>query len=193
MSGSESQRPRFEVVKIFLLSIVAAVAYGIIQDQITARVCREYFTIGHPRIIRTDSATLIALYWGVAATWWVGAILAVPLACVSRIGRPPKWTYMRLIKPAIVLLVVSGIVAFIAGVTGYFLAKSGKVWLVGSLASRVPKEAHVRFIADLWAHIAAYGAGFVGGIILCIYVALKRRSERRSALSAENIPSLEKS
>ena len=40
-----------QAVLIFLLSIAAAVTYGIVHDQVTARVCVEYFTIGHPSIL----------------------------------------------------------------------------------------------------------------------------------------------
>lgn len=37
-----------ESLKIVLLCIVAAIVYGILHDQVTARVCAEYFAIGHP-------------------------------------------------------------------------------------------------------------------------------------------------
>jgi hypothetical protein len=58
-----------ESLKIILLCIVAAIVYGILHDQVTARVCVEYFTIGHPPIFHTDDPTLLALGWGVIATW----------------------------------------------------------------------------------------------------------------------------
>jgi len=35
-----------EYIKIVLLAIAAAISYGILHDQITVRVCIEYFTIG---------------------------------------------------------------------------------------------------------------------------------------------------
>ena len=46
------------------------------------------------------------------------------------------------------------------------LANAGLVFLVEPLASRVPGERHVVFIAVLWAHSASYLMGFVGGIVL---------------------------
>jgi hypothetical protein len=36
-----------ETCKIVFLSVAAAILYGILQDQVTARICVEYFTIGH--------------------------------------------------------------------------------------------------------------------------------------------------
>jgi hypothetical protein len=40
-----------QAIAIILLSIASAVGYGIVHDQITARICIEYFTIGHPTFI----------------------------------------------------------------------------------------------------------------------------------------------
>ena len=73
-------------LKIAALCIAAAILYGIAHDLITTRVCVEYFTIGHPPIFQTNSPTVLAIGWGVLATWWVGAILAVPAVLVSRVG-----------------------------------------------------------------------------------------------------------
>ncbi len=79
-----------ESLKIIVFCIVAAIVYGILHDQVTARVCVEYFTIGHPPIFHTDDPTLLAFGWGVIATWWMGAILAVPAVLTSRVGSWPK-------------------------------------------------------------------------------------------------------
>jgi hypothetical protein len=53
-------RTALESLKIILLCIEAAIVYGILHDQVTARVCVEYFTIGHPPIFHTDDPTLLA-------------------------------------------------------------------------------------------------------------------------------------
>ena len=62
-----------QFMAIVVLCIVSSVVYGIVHDQITARICVEYFTIGHPPVFETDDPTLLGLGWGVIATWWVGA------------------------------------------------------------------------------------------------------------------------
>jgi hypothetical protein len=73
-----------QALGIVLVSILAAVVYGIVHDQVTARVCVEYFTIGHPPVFHTDDPTLLGIGWGIIATWWVGAMLGAPLAIVAR-------------------------------------------------------------------------------------------------------------
>ena len=161
---------------IILLCVVSAIVYGIVHDEVTARVCVEYFTIGHPPFFDTDSPTLLALGWGVIATWWVGLLVGVPLAVAARAGRRPKRTAGSLVRPIGILLAVMGSCALIAGIVGYFLARSGAVGLLEPLASRVPKERRVAFLADLWAHSASYLAGFVGGILLIVLTSRSRRS-----------------
>ena len=152
-----------EVTKIVLLGMLAAVVYGIVQDQVTARVCVEYFTIGHPPIFATDSPTLLAFGWGVVATWWVGVPLGIAGALVSRLGSWPQFTARQLVRPILVLMVSMGWFSLLAGITGYFAARSSAVWLVEPLASRVPLAKHHLFLADLWAHLAAYASGVLGG------------------------------
>jgi len=162
------------MVKILALCIGSAVLYGILHDQVTARVCVEYFTIGHPPMFDTDSPTLLALGWGVIATWWVGLLLGIPAVLVSQVGSWPKYTAICLTRPIAVLLVVMGCASLLAGITGYFVANAGGVWLVEPLRSQVPAEKHTAFLADLWSHLAAYVVGVIGGIVLCVWVVFRR-------------------
>ncbi len=165
-----------EFLKIVLLCIVGAVAYGLTMDQITARICVEYFSIGHPPIFHTESPTFLALGWGVLATWWVGLILGVGLGAAARAGGRPVVQARELSRPIVLLMLSTGLSAVLAGVVGHALAKSGTVWLVGPLATRVPKEKHVAFLTDAWAHSVAYLAAFVGGGWLCIRTWRRRRN-----------------
>ncbi|MBI5760206.1 MAG: hypothetical protein HZA46_16945 [Planctomycetales bacterium] len=163
------------VVGIVLLSVVAAVMYGIVHDQITARVCVEYFTIFHPPVFATDDPTLLGIGWGIIATWWVGFILGVPLALCARLGSQPRRDIGSLVRPIGKLLAIMATCALAAGLTGWLLAESGAIRLLGRMAIAVPPERHARFLADLWAHNASYAVGFFGGIVLCFRVRLRRR------------------
>jgi len=160
---------------IVAMSIAASVTYGIIHDQITARICVEYFTIGHPPVFGTDDPTLLGLGWGVIATWWVGAILGVPLAAAARLGRRPPRSPRSLIRPLAILLAITGLCAVIAGAVGYLAARRGWAWLLEPLASRVPESQHAAFLTDLWAHSASYLVGAAGGVVLIVRVWRSRR------------------
>lgn len=166
---------------IVMMCVVAAVAYGITHDQVTARVCVEYFTVGHPPIFGTDDPTLLGIGWGIIATWWVGLIIGVPLAVVARVGSRPQRSVGSLVKPVLGLLLVMAICALVAGIVGWFLARSGAVFLVGGIARVLPADRHVPFLADLWAHSASYLVGIAGGIVVIVRVWRSRgRSDVRS-------------
>jgi len=166
-----------QFLAIVVLCVLAAVMYGILHDQVTARICVEYFTIGHAPILGTDDPTLLGLGWGVLATWWVGVMLGVPLAMVARLGKWPKRNAGSLIKPLIVLMVVSALCALVAGMIGAWLGSAGVAVLPRPLADEVPAPKHTAFIADSFAHNASYLAGFVGGGIVIAWVWVRRVRE----------------
>lgn len=155
---------------IVLLCIGSAIIYGVLHDQVTARICVEYFTIGHAPVFPTDSPTLLGIGWGIIATWWVGFLLGVPLSIAARSGKREKRSVRSLVRPIAALLGVMAICALVAGVTGYILGRCGVVSLLEPLASRVPPEKHVWFLADLWAHRMSYFSGFAGGIVVIVSV-----------------------
>ena len=170
---------------IVLMCIAFCVVYGVIHDQVTARICVEYFTIGHPAIFATDDPTLLGLGWGFVATWWVGLLLGVPLASACRWGRWPRREPRTLWRLLFRLALFSFANAAVAGLVGWWLASRGWVQLLPPLADRVPPERHVPFLIALWAHNASYLTGFVGGFVIILLI-LRDRYRNRS-LQAEDV------
>jgi H+/Cl- antiporter ClcA len=163
-----------ETLKIAFTCVVAAVLYGIVHDQFTARICLEYFTVFHPPIFHTQSPTLLGIGWGIIATWWVGAFLSVPMIVAARAGRRPPLPASEILRPIAFLLAVMAVIAVLSGITGYVLARRGVLeteWLSGVFPL---KTMRYRFIADWWAHTASYGTAFVGGIVVCVATYRKR-------------------
>ena len=119
-------------IRIVLLATFAAIAYGILHDQVTARICVEYFTIGHPPVFPTTSPTLLALGWGILATWWVGLPLGILLAIAARAGSRPRLTAAQLRRPILTLLVVMG------------SAASWKAQRTSTVARLVARRNHMR-------------------------------------------------
>jgi hypothetical protein len=163
-------------LKIILTCVGAAVLYGIVHDQFTAHICVEYFSVFHPPVFSTTSPTLLALGWGVIATWWMGAFLGVLLAFAARAGSRNKIDVRELVRPISKLLVAVGFLATVAGLTGYVLASRGAIAPPSWVGSLLPPARHARFMADWSAHNASYFFGFFGGILLCILTIRKRRN-----------------
>jgi len=173
-----------ETLKILLLAVLAAVVYGILHDQVTVRVCLEYFTVAHPRVFDTDSPTLLAAGWGIIATWWMGFVLGIPAAVLAAWGRAPKLRAAELLRPIAVLLGTMACLALLAGVAAYVLTARGVWTLDPSWAIRISGPHHARFQAASAAHLTSYGVGAMGGVFLCLWIWWQRRlraaEQRRS-------------
>lgn len=162
-------------LRIVTLCVCAAICYGVAHDQITARVCLEYFTVGHPRLIDSDSPTVLGLFWGTVATWWVGLPLGLVLALAARAGTSPRLAATDLLRPLGVLLASMSLAAALMGLTGYALARSGVIRLGTEWAARIAVPQQDAFLADLWAHSASYAGGVLGGLVLSVHTLVRRR------------------
>lgn len=164
-------------LKIIGATILAFVIYGIVHDQVTARVCIEYFTIGHPHpaFLPDDHPTLIGLYWGVIATWWAGLPIGVFLAMASRLGKWPPLCVRDLLRPGLVVMIATGICALIAGIIGFFAAEAGWVWMIGRAAQVIDLSKESAYLANLWAHTSSYAFGVIFSLGLCAWIIWWRR------------------
>ena len=159
-----------EYLRIIGLALLGAITYGIVHDQVTARICVEYFTIGHPPIFSTTSPTLLALDWGVIATWWVGLPLGLVLSLAARGGSRRKLRAAELRRPIAMLLLTMAACAAVAGAVAGILAVAGKINLVPPMSELVPFDRQIPFLVDLWMHSASYASGILGGIGLAVWV-----------------------
>jgi hypothetical protein len=171
-----------EAIKIVLFSMGAAVAYGLIHDQVTAHLCVEYFSIAHPPVFATSSPFLLALGWGVIATWWVGLPLGLGLAAAARIGPAPRLGFLELRSAVVKLMIASAIAAIISGL----LVATGRAQVPGGWGTIIPPAKQVAFSADAWAHLASYGFGILGGLFLIGHTIWRRvgRPSRRLSTDA---------
>lgn len=172
----------FEATRVVAFATAAAITYGVLHDQVTAHLCVEYFTIAHPPVFPTNSPFLLAIGWGIIATWWVGLPLGIVLALAARAGRAPSLTLNELRRPIIALMLTSGVLALVAGLVGGVLVATGVSPVPGGWGEVIPPAKHVAFSADAWAHMASYASGAVGGLVLIVHTAWIRRGMAASRL-----------
>jgi hypothetical protein len=176
-----------QFLSIIGLCVAAAVLYGLVHDQITARVCIEYFTQGHVRIFEHDDPTITGLYWGVVATWWVGVLLGIPLAMAARFGKRPQRSARSLVRLILLLLGVMAAFALASGIFGYMVGTMGNV--AGFIQQRYEPALWARFQACFFAHSMNYNVGFIGGGMAIAWVWVSRKPRGRNLLSrAEGRP-----
>jgi hypothetical protein len=162
-------------LKIILFSTLLAILYGIVHDLITAHICVEYFTIGHPKIIESTSPVTLALLWGIIATWWVGLPLGIVLALVTQFGSRTVAPVNTVLKYSVYLILCMFLTAGIFGLIAGIAATKGNLFLTGEMEQMVPKNQHIRFLAVAWTHGASYLAGITGTIVLSRVLYMKRK------------------
>ena len=164
-----------EALKIVLLAMAAAISYGVLHDLVTAHLCVEYFTVAHPPLFATRSPVLLALGWGVLATWWVGLALGVRLAAAARAGAAPGIGWRALRRPVALLMLVSAAAALGAGLLGFWLGANRLAVPPAEWAELVPGDKHAAFVAAAAAHGASYAAGAAGGLVVALRTLRRRR------------------
>ena len=160
------------------LCVVASIVYGILHDLVTAHLCVEYFSKFHPDVFGTESPVLLALGWGVIATWWMGLILGPIVSAAARSGQLPTFTWRQLIKPLAVVLGFSYVCAAIGGLVGYFVVKTPPAWVFRMGANMdgvrfTPEKARL-FTADLFAHNTSYTVSTLGALSMCVWLIVRR-------------------
>jgi hypothetical protein len=163
------------MLKITGLFTLSAVLFGLVHDQVTVRVCIEYFTIAHVALIASTSPTILGLVWGVVATWWAGALAGIVVSLAAREGPWPKLSWRHFVRPALALACLMGMAALLAGVAGYVMTARGAVHIVADYQDLITQERHPRFMADVWAHLASYAVGLLGGLAIALQALRTRR------------------
>ena len=170
-TANDESRP---IAAIVLLCVALAGGYGIVHDQITARICPAYFTLDHPSLglpslFHNPNPTVLGLAWGVVATAPLATILGIGVACAARFGSWPKANWRQLLFPIILGFCAMGFAAALTGIWAFHRARS-----YGDRLSVAREYAVWR------THQASYAAGVIVafGIIICLF--LHRRRQARN-------------
>jgi hypothetical protein len=175
-----TQRPRLRFAAI---GLVAMVGYGMLQDQLSARLCPDYFTVFHPPIPGVTDPTLLGVAWGFLGAWWGGVLLGYIAGLVATLGSRPPVAPRELVRPLVVLLLVVGLVVLLTGINVWRHAELLGVSLDPALTKLVPPERHRPLLIVACYHFAAYASATIGGVVLCVWVWVERvrRTEKGSA------------
>jgi pimeloyl-ACP methyl ester carboxylesterase len=173
-----------ESLRILGLAAAASAVYGVLHDQVTARVSLEYFTRAHLPLIASSSPTLVGLAFGIRAAVPVGLVLGALLAVAARAGPWPRRSARSLVLPVGLLLVAMAAIAAAAGALAYEAARAGVLVLEPPWRRVVVPARQTRFTAVYAATVASYASGFGGGLALCAATAVGRLRRRHGVDAA---------
>lgn len=156
---------------ILLGSTGLACLLGISLDLVTANIAVEYFSVHHPQLVATDNPWALALIWGVAASWWFGAISGVVVASINQ-RRPIPLQPMRILKWTLIAclalwLIMMAILVAVLAITSVIPIEERQATFASDR----------RLIAVAVAHQCEYA---LGGIALLVIAVMTWRSKPRS-------------
>lgn len=156
------------------ISIMFAGMYGVLHDQVTYSISREYFTkykygqFGvEPSWFGGHRQTVAVI--GFMATWWVGAWIGIIIGLVGLIYSDHK----SMQKATTVAIAIVFITAFLLGVIGFF---RGRFYLSRTGVSGWLPEDIINsddFITVGSIHNYSYAGAVIGLLIAIIYMARK--------------------
>lgn len=155
-----------EFGKIVWGCILHAIVYGILHDVISVTIYEPYLGLHHPPLLGgTRNAILLAVGWGIIATWWVGGLLGVGLGIVAHWTEPfLTWDHL---KKSVYLFTLC------LGILNGFLVLCETVLCLYYTRTLVDYN---RLVIVQGMHFRSYLFGGIGGILLMIDVALNRKS-----------------
>ena len=177
---------RWKEYAFLVCTIAVAMAYGIINDQITSRISWEYYAYGKglaPVLgdhIPPDARRLSweAAKVGMQATWAVGLLVGVIclLANNPRRGRP-RLTYPQLLAGVPWMIVIAAVIAALLGWVGY---RGGLARFSEDFREmvRLDQFRPSRFMAVYGIHLGGYIGGAVGTLVMMASIFRARRAKK---------------
>lgn len=158
-----------DFITIVLGTTLLSCALGIAVDLVTANVSVEYFTVHHPKVVDSQSPWVMALVWGIGASWWAGSILGIFLAIVHQRLR------FRLKPKRVLRMVTIACIAIWVTMMVILLGVYGVGGLVPELSRRPTFEQDRRLMAVALAHLGEYAFAVIAMILVAIRMAALSR------------------
>ena len=147
---------------------------GISLDLVTANVAVEYFSVHHPKIVPSENPWLLAVVWGVAASWWFGGVAGLIVASINHRRSQPlkptrilKWTAFACVVIWMVMIAI--LITVLALTSGIPIEER-----------RATYESDRRLIAVAITHQSEYILGAIAMLVIAVMTwrSKSRRNQR---------------
>ncbi len=169
-----------------LTGTLAAVVYGIVHDQITVRISPPYLMDWHPEIVSSRDPTVVALAWGVVATWWFGLVLGAVLAAAATLGSRPPAPWAWIARSIRVIFLFAAFGAIVAGTVAKGIAFELPSSLFGALYSELSPTEWQAFSQAAAIHEASYDVAGVATLVAAVLVYRRRAALPSSEAALES-------
>ena len=154
------------------------IGYAMLQDQISVRMCPEYFTIGHPPIKGITNPTLLGIVWGFLGGFPGGIVLGIALAMSMYLGKASSFPIQNLKWPLRILLAGTAFGTGISGLSSWYNAQVVNISIGAPWNGLIPLERQQRFFIVANAHLGTYLSAAILGIGICIFIIYQRNTRQ---------------
>ena len=179
---------RWREYTILLMTVAGAIAYGVINDQLTSSISWEYFYYGKELAEKLGPRTppdplalhLAAAVVGIKATWSAGLIIGVAILLANNPSKsrphPPQLPMRKLLRIIPIIFGITALIAAIGAGVGY-----------SALPARWNEDFAEMLQANLWRprrFMTVYGihlGGYIGGLLAMIIAVILIRRRRRAS------------
>ena len=166
------------LVRLAAFSMFGAICFGILHDLVTAHIYVEYFTVHHPKLVESTSPIVMALLWGVLATFWVGLPIGIVLHFANELGSSPHLEETR-----IRALIVRGLVMLLLSSMAVLLIVYLMINLIPMDKRKPDFDEARRAMSVAITHMYSYMGGTAVGVSLALRILyLRSRLKREVAI-----------
>lgn len=161
--------------RAMLLGVGFLSCFGMTMDQLSARLCPEYFTVLHPPIPNLTDPTLLGIAWGYLGSWWGGAVMGYVMGIVATAGtKHPPVSLRQLVVPMLCIVAITVVGTLITGVAVWRHTEMLEVRFADWLDRAVPPERQRNAFIVANYHFAAYASAIVASVVMIVRVGIKR-------------------
>ncbi len=160
--------------RAMLMGIGLLSGYAMLQDQISARLCPEYFTVLHNPIPGLTEPTLLGIAWGFLGSWWGGALLGYGAGLAATLGRRPPATLRQLLGPMLAVIAFVTVCTSFAGIAVSMNADLFSIRVDAISLDAIPVQRRVKAFIVATYHLVAYASSVIGSVVAIVCIANKR-------------------
>lgn len=142
--------------------ILYACLLGIAMDMATAHLAPGYFIMKQPKLTESTEPFVLALVWGIGASWWFGAIAGLLLAIQNWLRREPL--PLSVIRVRILKAVVTIWLILMALLGGFYLL----IGLLPQDARRPTFDLDRRMMSVALTHMTEYVIGAIAMVVVMV-------------------------
>jgi hypothetical protein len=174
------------------LGCVIATCFGVLNDQVTITISREYYSVfKHDQFawiidspdLRDSSLRVQAVAIAILSSWWLGAILGLIIGFAAAFSKTQTYIYARIVKAQLTTCLISATTAVVLGCCAYILFPRLEITLDDWPFLTGIHDMRHAFLVGWW-HNGAYIGAVVGLIKACriAHSSPKLQTDERGAI-----------